>query len=159
MYKVIVEHDHDTENPNDWNIDYQCYSSSPKHSNYKQDPKHNKETQDAYPLDCYQHGDIVWSLSGKGHQCDFDTARGVGVVIVPKGEDPQSTIDIMNQYLNGEIYQVCIQVETHCKACDRSEWDMHDSCAGFYGVESVKQYIAGEVVGEYKLEGVFGNEL
>lgn len=30
-------------------------------------------------LDCYEHGGQVWSLSGSGMQCQFDTARGAGV--------------------------------------------------------------------------------
>ena len=30
-------------------------------------------------LDCYEHGGQVWSLTGSGQQCLFDTARGAGV--------------------------------------------------------------------------------
>ncbi|WP_018079436.1 hypothetical protein [Thiobacillus denitrificans] len=30
-------------------------------------------------LDCYEHGDQVWSVTGSGPQCLFDTARGAGV--------------------------------------------------------------------------------
>jgi len=30
-------------------------------------------------LDCYEHGGQVWSVTGSGQQCLFDTARGAGV--------------------------------------------------------------------------------
>lgn len=30
-------------------------------------------------LDCYEHGGQVWSVTGSGPQCLFDTARGAGV--------------------------------------------------------------------------------
>lgn len=30
-------------------------------------------------LDCYEHGSQVWSVTGSGPQCLFDTARGAGV--------------------------------------------------------------------------------
>lgn len=33
----------------------------------------------AVMLDCYEHGGQVWSLSGHGMQCLFDTARGAGI--------------------------------------------------------------------------------
>lgn len=34
---------------------------------------------DAVLLDCYDHGGRVWSISGGGMQCQFDTAKGAGV--------------------------------------------------------------------------------
>lgn len=34
---------------------------------------------DAVLLDCYDHGGQVWSISGGGMQCRWDTARGAGV--------------------------------------------------------------------------------
>lgn len=33
----------------------------------------------AVMLDCYEHGGQVWSVTGSGPQCLFDTARGAGV--------------------------------------------------------------------------------
>jgi len=30
-------------------------------------------------LDCYEHGGQVWSVTGSGPQCLFDTARGTGI--------------------------------------------------------------------------------
>jgi len=33
----------------------------------------------AVKLDCYQHSGTVWSISGEGMQCQFDTAKGAGV--------------------------------------------------------------------------------
>lgn len=35
----------------------------------------------AVTLDCYEHGGQVWSISGSGTQCRWDTARGAGVLI------------------------------------------------------------------------------
>lgn len=35
--------------------------------------------RDSVMLDCYEHGGQVWSVSGSGMQCQWDTARGAGV--------------------------------------------------------------------------------
>lgn len=35
--------------------------------------------RDAIVLDCFQHGNEVWSVTGSGPQCQFDTARSAGV--------------------------------------------------------------------------------
>lgn len=37
--------------------------------------------RDAVLLDVYRHGGEVWSLSGEGHSCRWDTSRGAGVWI------------------------------------------------------------------------------
>ena len=39
----------------------------------------------AVSLDCYEHGGQVWSVSGGGTQCAFDTAIGVGVWVPDDG--------------------------------------------------------------------------
>lgn len=60
--------------------------------------------QDPYAvkLDCYQHGCEVWSISGTGMQCRWDTARGVGV-LVPDEESRKRLDQLKLVYAFGEI--------------------------------------------------------
>lgn len=44
---------------------------------------------DSVMLDCYEHSGIAWSISGEGHQCRFDTARGAGVWIPDECADEE----------------------------------------------------------------------
>ncbi|MFH1817051.1 MAG: hypothetical protein ABIK08_04745 [Pseudomonadota bacterium] len=50
-------------------------------------------------LDCYEHGGQVWSVTGSGQQCLFDTARGAGVWV------PERQKRIVATCMNGEERQ------------------------------------------------------
>lgn len=113
---------------------------------------------DAVLLDCYEHGGQIWSVSGDGMQCQFDTAHGAGVW-VPDGYIVQELeklgktsrsqkrraqalkyceqfLDQYNAIINGDVYGCVTQV------FDLSEVDGepaglprddHDSCWGYVG--------------------------
>jgi hypothetical protein len=75
----------------------------------KVDPKRTKNPY-AFKLDVYQHGCIVYSLSGEGVQCQFDTAKGVAV-FVPK-KSLINSFKKMNDGLGAtinDIKEVCRQ--------------------------------------------------
>lgn len=58
----------------------------------------------AVVLDCYDHGGQVWSISGSGMQCRWDTARGAGVLI--PDEEIRALIDERKfAYAFGDIQQ------------------------------------------------------
>lgn len=83
-------------------------------------------------LDCYEHGGQVWSVTGSGPQCHFDTARGAGVwvpdqclrdeldSIKEKGgldaartkavEFARQALESYNAWLAGDCYGVAVDV-------------------------------------------------
>lgn len=83
-------------------------------------------------LDCYEHGGQVWSVTGSGPQCLFDTARGAGVwvpdqclrdeldSIKEKGgldaartkavEFTRQALESYNAWLAGDCYGVAVDV-------------------------------------------------
>jgi hypothetical protein len=54
---------------------------------------------DAVQLDCYQHGNVMWSISGTGMQDRFDTARGAGVWMPDKCLREQIDSDVAKSQL------------------------------------------------------------
>ena len=109
-----------------------------------------------FHIDCYEHSGISFSLSGKGMQCKFDTARGVWIITVPKSytydysktekrtieyteqqanEMAQSTLDEYNAYINGEVYEYNLYDE---------EGNHVDSWSWFYSLESIKDNLPTE---------------
>jgi hypothetical protein len=43
------------------------------------EPEYTTRDLDAVVLDCFQHSCTIWSVTGEGYQCRWDTARGAGV--------------------------------------------------------------------------------
>lgn len=92
-----------------------------------------------FPVDVYEHGDILYSLSGSGPQCQFDTARGGACIAVPTGPEgftnPQdAAAAILNEYTawcNGDVYGI---VEMN-RDPETNTWTEGDTCWGFYGWE------------------------
>lgn len=82
--------------------------------------------KDAVPMDCYDHGSHVWSISGTGTQCRWDTARGAGVWVPDDclrsqldddekaGKDRRAQavlyakqfLESYNAVINGEVYGI-----------------------------------------------------
>ncbi len=104
-------------------------------------------------LDCYQHSRVVWSVTGTGVLCMFDTARKCGVWVpnddqiedikirCERGETQDDVIVSMckddlrdyNAWLNGEIYGVVVT-----KEYDTGGIEELDAVWGFYGYESAE---------------------
>lgn len=107
----------------------------------------------AFLLDYYQHSGSVWSLRGEGMQCPWDTARAAGMLVLPRAgllQVPfgkgtaearfQARVDSARKYLewyndwaNGRVYACSLEDET-------GSWFM-PPCGGFYGAESVIDYV------------------
>lgn len=108
---------------------------------------------DAVSLACYDHGGQVWSISGEGTQCQFDTARGAGVWVPDKllreqldsdeaaGMDRrEKAVEYCKQFLDtynsvqaGEVYGVVVETYTTADG----EWASkdHDTVWGHIGHE------------------------
>lgn len=110
--------------------------------------------KDAVLLDCYEHGRQLWSISGEGTQCRFDTARGAGVWIPDDclrdqldddekaGKDrrtqavlyAQQFLVLYNAIINGEVYGVVTEA-----------FDEH---GGFISCDHVWGYVGSESTAE-----------
>lgn len=101
---------------------------------------------DVYVVDVYEHGNILYSLSGNGPQCAFDTARGGAAIAIPndKHDNPftnteEAAAAILSEYTswcNGDVYGV---VEM---TIDPETGEMvggYDDCWGIIGWEYAEE--------------------
>lgn len=99
----------------------------------------------AFMLDYYEHGLGMYSISGGGPQCQWDTARGAGILIwgnkpdemgaktvEDREKDAQSFLDEYNDWMNGNCYYFILE-DTDGKTLD--------SCGGFIGTNYIKEVI------------------
>ena len=117
----------------------------PNELDYDFDCKINNLTDIYYvfPLDCYEHSGIVFSLAWKGMQCQFDTASNVWFMAVPKEYDGKtiteeeaekiviSEIKEYNQYINNECYRYetyTPEVWTNSKGELKTDRELQDAC-------------------------------
>jgi len=113
----------------------------------------------AVTLDCYEHGRQVWSVTGCGTQCAFDTATGVGVWVpddgltedlnalrVTNGLDASRTkakefarqcLQVYNAWLSGDCYGVATDVfEVDARGIAKRSYG--DSVWGYMGTEAAR---------------------
>lgn len=105
-------------------------------------------------LDCYSHGGEVWSVSGGGTQCQWDTASGAGVWVPDasltesldemresEGLDAareqarvyaRQCLEVYNAWISGNCYGWCVD-SFEIDGAGRAELDAEDSCYGYYG--------------------------
>lgn len=102
---------------------------------------------DVFVVDVYEHGNVMFSLSGTGPQCQFDTARGGAIIAIPNAnheyeftDTEQAARDILAEYTswcNGDVYGVVEMVKG-----DDGEWVESDlTCWGFIGWENTEQVL------------------
>jgi hypothetical protein len=118
----------------------------------------------AVPLDVYEHGGTIYSVSGEGIQCRWDTARS-GAVWTPDGDEDLIADIEMSEYpddraielardtcaeysawVNGEVYGVV--KETYTREGPDAPWvsdEDHDSCWGYIGYSYAKGELKSEV--------------
>jgi len=113
------------------NRDYQNYEADFDRADYP-------EVEHWYVLDVYEHGGIVYSLYGKGQQCQFDTARGGAILGITKCDEPDNVarylLKAINEYANGEVYWYAIE---------DGHGNLLDSCGGFIGQEDIIHEVNG----------------
>ena len=113
----------------------------------------------AVALDCYEHGGQVWSVTGCGTQCAFDTATGAGVWVpddclaedlnalrVSDGIDAsrakaqeyaRQCLQVYNAWLSGDCYGVATDVFEVDAEGDAKRID-NDSVWGYIGTEHAR---------------------
>ena len=108
------------------------------------------------PFYVYEHSGIAVHVCG-----NFDESTA-GVVIVTKekalrelsctAENWQEValqciddeLSILNQYLEGDVYFYLLERVETCKFCGAEHSTQLDSCYGFFGIESILEYLPDE---------------
>lgn len=148
---IKVWHDDCPERPDEGD-GWTPYSFSSCHSNHK-DPEEagfewdddngvvpNKELQGkldtglAFKLSYFEHGECVWSLSGEGPQCRWDSTQFAGLLVwdqdagdlgpesyEDRKKDAAAFIKRYTQWCNGEIYGYTVEAVKDCHACGKEE--------------------------------------
>lgn len=101
---------------------------------------------DLFSVDVYEHGNIMYSLSGTGPQCQFDTARGGACIAIPNEhhESPftnteEAAASILSEYTswcNGDVYGI-VEITRDPETGAWAEDDM--ACWGVIGYEYAEQ--------------------
>lgn len=126
------------------------YSRSNRHSNFNPEAIQKiKKTRKYYVmLDYYEHGNSVWSVTGEGPQCEWDSVRFAGCWIpdscllnelkrVPMVERQEKVkewarqaCETYNQWCNGEVYGYSVRILD-----EAGEEISRDSLWGMYGLD------------------------
>ena len=122
----------------------------------------------AVVLDCYEHGGQVWSLSGGGTRCRWDTAVGAGVWVpddslrseldeLRKGEGlamaraqareyASQALESYNAWLAGDCYGVSV-ASFHRSSDGKYEPIQEDACWGYVGSKWALEIMREEAEG------------
>ena len=123
------------------------------------EPAYFPGDKDARLLACYDHGGQVWSLSGGGMQCRWDTSNSAGVWVPDEylrkqldddeseGKDRadqartycQQFLNAYNDIINGQVYGCVVEWFDE----DGTSID-HESCWGFIGDDHAKEALKSE---------------
>lgn len=113
-------------------------------------------------LDVYSHGGEVWSLHNQGYSCQWDTARGAGVVVLDEDllkhlttfeerkRAAEAAVDEWNMYVGGDVWCMTVLVPAE----HGNEEDDGDCICGVYGSESGAWSQALQMAHEVGLENV-----
>lgn len=123
------------------------------------EPEYFPGDRDAQLLACYEHGGQVWSLSGDGMQCRWDTSNRAGVFVPDtclrdqldsdekNGKDRvaqarvycKQFLESYNSIINGDVYG-CV-VETFDLEGEQVD---EDACWGFVGSKYAEETLKSE---------------
>lgn len=157
--KLQIWQDEDAESPREWNdntklcIRKHHQYNFPNELAYDFDYEGEEGEEDTrlkdyfvFPLDCYIHGWLSFSLAWQGTQCRFDTYNNVGFIVYPRIATESITeeqarevcmqeIEEYNKYMNWEVYWFTLYWE---------DWEVEDSCGWFYDIEDIKENLPDE---------------
>jgi hypothetical protein len=166
-YVLEVSHDDSPESPMEWDGQWTFVDFNDRHIHYKDPDQYLIRGKDgvvgatiglrrkmqvglAFIVSCYEHGSSLYSLLGKGTQCQWDTTQYAGMLIwehPPKDmgaktyedrkKDAESFLDTYNKWANGWVYGYSLETLTG---------KLVDSCWGFYEAE----YMTDQMDHEFK---------
>ena len=110
----------------------------------------------AFLLDYYEHGNAYWSMHGEGTQCRWDTAQRAGLLLAnyspremqalgfPKHKREESARNYLSNYndcVNGYVFAYTIQEYRYCSKCSQEEYTDHPTHSGaWYGSDLHNMY-------------------
>lgn len=149
---IKVDYDSDTESPNAWGGPKLL--SFHRHHIDRISPEDLKNEEEyppnrIVPVSYFEHGNCVWSVSGEGPQCPWDSVSYAGVILFPEDwegdmqEAARSYCETYTAWSNGEVYGFRTSVYELKKdedgdiIEDQHHYDKKteiggDSCWGFY---------------------------
>lgn len=153
LFRYAVE-DHDRGWDYEWQEGVEFIQGSPRHHNYVGDAdaanawiEEMAVDHDIFSVDVYEHGNVVYSLSGTGPQCAFDTARGGAAIAIPndKHADPftnteeaaRAILAEFTDWVNGNIYGIVEMIRDP----ETGEWAEGDACWGIIGDKYAQQCV------------------
>lgn len=163
--KITVASDPDLENPAEFDGSWTPYSFGRQHASYK-DPEALGLSLDrdedgkpkimnpglrrklkvglAFFLAYYEHGGCVWSLTGEGPQCRWDSVRIAGLLVwehkpgdmgaktpEARAKDARAFLESYNAWSNGEGLGYAVESGVECDHGD-THWEHIDSCWGYF---------------------------
>lgn len=117
---------------------------------------HGGITIRTYPFSCsWDSGQVGWIWVTRKQVKEF---LGEGVTDGEVREFLKEEVKIYDQYIVGDIFGYVLEGKIKCPECGHIEYDLKDSCWGFYGSESIKgmldalshDYKLGELVEKIK---------
>lgn len=127
-----------------------------------------------FPIDCYEHSGISFSLSGTGMQCQFDTSKSVGIIAIPRvyngydikewnrsktRDNPQATqVTLTEEQVNTiateelNEYNQYLNGEVYRFTLLDEEGDEIDSCWGFYDIDDIRDHLWKEWADESMMQ-------
>lgn len=134
-----------------FNNRHRSYENHEKYTNPDIGLRRKLAVGTAFYLDYFEHSGCIWSLSGSGPQCRWDTSRMAGILIFdnPKdmgaktyedrAKDAKNFLEIYTDWANGHGHGYIIEDE---------EGNQLDSCWGFY--DSDIEHTVNEIVSQLK---------
>jgi hypothetical protein len=154
-YKLTIERDDNPENPREW--DTHLGTMACKHSRYNlgdegasiDDIPEDDDDAIILPLYLYDHSGIT--MSTKPFSCSWDSGQ-VGyiyctieqaiemlgdrdVTVERITECLKKEVEVYDTYLRGDVYRYVIEEGTGCDCCGNVQWEVVDSCCGFFGYD------------------------
>lgn len=138
--KICIRKHRDYRFPNELDFDFDAYD---------EDEIKIPENYYIFRLDCYEHGQIVFSFAGEWMQCRRDTTNHCGFIAVPiewrtrdeAREIAKQELKEFNQYNNWEIYGYTVYQKvlwTSETWEEKYEYETLDSCGWYFSIEEAK---------------------
>ena len=125
-------------------------------------------------LDVYSHSGEVWSFTGQGTQCEWDTAHGAGVLLpsdsmrelldelaktdsremrVLVRENAKDYLEGFNLLACGEVYQIVGELVETATGCEIDNNAFPNYIGGFLGIEQAQESFDDHVC-DFKVDAV-----
>jgi len=164
---VTLSHDDFPDNPAECD-GWKLHSFSHRHASFKH-PDHFDVDEDkelaaklknglAFWLAYFEHGNCVWSISGEGPQCRWDSVQRAGILIweddesnigaksyEDRSEDARRFLSRYTAWCNGEVYGYTVKAFRTCECCGQDK-ELDESEAGI-DMPSVGGYYGDDIDG------------